>query len=174
MDDVARKQSCRKPLFKLYKLEFSVMWRVAWVALCSCRRASFAHGIFLSISTKQSNDPTFYSSCIECPAAGASTSGFKTVQTQPAVQGCRADVQDLTPGTQYFFQVYAVNSQGASPASSIGQPLNNSTHARHDCSGPCVFIFALGLAICIPLWATCPSMVLDMVNVQPGMRSMTC
>lgn len=60
------------------------------------------------------------------PAAGASTSGFKTVQTQPATQGCRADVQDLMPGTQYFFQVYAVNNQGASPASSTGQPMNNS------------------------------------------------
>ena len=53
--------------------------------------------------------------------ADASASDFRTVQTQAAAAGCRADVLDLTPGTQYRFQVYAVNSQGASPASSIGQ-----------------------------------------------------
>lgn len=53
-------------------------------------------------------------------AAGASPSDFRTVLTQVAASGCKANVQDLTPGTQYHFQVYAVNNQGASPASSIG------------------------------------------------------
>ena len=53
--------------------------------------------------------------------ADASASDFRTVCTQPAGEGCRADVTDLDPGTQYRFQVYAVNSQGASPAGSIGQ-----------------------------------------------------
>ncbi|KAL0040936.1 hypothetical protein WJX79_010532 [Trebouxia sp. C0005] len=53
-------------------------------------------------------------------SSDASASDFRTVQTQAAAAGCRADVLDLTPGTQYRFQVYAVNSQGASPASNIG------------------------------------------------------
>ncbi|KAL3147790.1 Fibronectin type III domain-containing protein 3B, variant 2 [Trebouxia sp. C0010 RCD-2024] len=51
---------------------------------------------------------------------GASNSGFKTVQTRSATEGCRANVHDLMPGTQYFFQVYAVNNQGASAASGTG------------------------------------------------------
>ena len=53
--------------------------------------------------------------------AGPSSSEFRTVLTQLAASGCRADVPDLSPGTQYRFQVYAINSQGASPASSIGE-----------------------------------------------------
>lgn len=54
--------------------------------------------------------------------AGATSSGFKTVLVQPAAQGCHALVQDLEPGTQYSFQVYAINTEGASPASSTGIP----------------------------------------------------
>ena len=62
--------------------------------------------------------------CTECcdavAAAGPSALNFKTVLVQPAQQGCHAEVADLEPGTEYSFQVYAVNSQGASPASSTG------------------------------------------------------
>ena len=61
--------------------------------------------------------------------AGAAALGFRTVQTQPATLGCRADVHDLTPGTHYTFQVYAVNSQGASPASNLGQSPSAWVHA---------------------------------------------
>ena len=68
----------------------------------------------------QNETRTFCEAMPQC--AGATSSGFKTVLVQPAAQGCLAQVQDLEPGTQYSFQVYAINTEGASPASSTGIP----------------------------------------------------
>ena len=88
--------------------------------------------------------PTEFRHLCHC-IADASASDFRTVQTQAAAAGCKADVLDLTPGTQYRFQVYAVNSQGASPASSIGQShsiavsCDRPWRALHLCLHGCAF-----------------------------------
>ena len=103
--------------------------------------------LLLLIKVTSRKSCSCFCSFVATGVTGASTSDFKTVQTQAAAAGCRADVQDLSPGTQYFFQVYAVNSQGASPASSIGQ----TSHASSSLLVTSLFSF-INLAFAEGFW----------------------